>query len=476
MRVGQILADGIEPEGFVILGCAFLIPALLVVVIEGLVFKYLCGRPRKCFLASFMANRASALAGLALMFLFMAGWRWIPIELDRYYTAVRIFILVRYAGYFLMSVGVEYLVARWVLLPQDGAKQLGRGVLIGNAITYALLCPVLYFLTSPRQDLTDLRPNSAWTTDATTAVLYLDPTTGYLMKTDPKRAHTETLLARHMTDYQIRSDFRSGLFLDGQKLWQFHDANVIAVATLQATDRRTFPIISQVALSPSGRYVAYSTHIMKKNSAGFEYEGGRQLMIFDTVAAQGHPVKSSLEDRADAPALVWTQQEGVLLATTPWEKGIKQMTFAPDYASVEEHAWTQEISAATIYGTFGTFDRPWVDHLFLAAADETPGLSASLRHVLGMTQSLTLWHGPLPGGPDQLELDLRSGIAGTPGPWDLADVAVIGGTAQCVMEEDGAPMLYLIDADARRLGRLVSGRKMVLLTEKYEAAKYLMKE
>jgi hypothetical protein len=37
-------------------------------------------------------------------------------------------------------------------------------------------------------------------------------------------------------------------------------------------------------------------------------------------------------------------------------------------------------------------------------------------------------------------------------------------------------MLYLIDAEARRLGRLVPGRKMVLLTEKYEAGKYVKKE
>jgi hypothetical protein len=458
------------------LGCAFLVPAVLVVVIEGLVLKFACGRPPKCFLASFMANLASALAGLALMFLFTAGWRWMPIELDRYYTADRIFTLVRYTGYFLLSVGVEYLVVRWVLLARDGAKRLGRGVLLGNVMTYALLCPLLYFMTRPQQDLTDLRADSAWSADATTAILYLNPANGYLMRTDPKRAHTATVLARHMTDYQIRPDLHSGLYLDGEQLWWFKDAHVIPVAKLQASERRAYPMISQASLSPSGRYVAYTTPIKKKNDAAFEYEAGHQLMIFDAARTQSQPVKSSLEENADAPALVWTEQEMIVLVTTSWEKEIKQLKFAPDHDSVEERVWLRETSAAAVYGTFGTIYLSGLSSDFLVAADVTPDLSASVSYFLGITQKLRVWHGSAPVGPGPLEMALRGSVSGTPGRWDLADVAVIRGSSLCVLEEDAAPMLYLIDADARRLGRLVVGRKMVLLTEKYEAGKYLKKE
>jgi hypothetical protein len=45
-----------------------------------------------------------------------------------------------------------------------------------------------------------------------------------------------------------------------------------------------------------------------------------------------------------------------------------------------------------------------------------------------------------------------------------------------IEDGDAAPMLYLIDADARRLGRLTPGRKMVLLSAKYDAGKYLQKD
>ncbi len=469
-----MLADGIEPEGFLILGCAFLVPALLVVVIEWLVLRFVCGSPRRAFAASFVANLASALAGIVLMMLFLAGWRWIPQELDRYYTANRIFALVRYAGYFLLSVGVEYVVVRWMFLSQEGVKRLGRGVLVGNLITYALICPLLFWATRPRQDLTDLRSDSAWCADSTTTILYLDPATGYLMKTDPRRGHTETVLARHMTDYQIRPDLHSGLFLDGEKLWRFEGEKVTEVATLESIDRRGVPMISQVAMSPSGRQVAYTVPIKRKNDAGFEYEAGRRLMIFDTATAQDHPVKSSLEDKSDAPALVWTQQEAVIVASPYWEKEIKQLTLTPTHGAADEKTWAEDMLAEQMFGTFGTYNRPWSHHEFEVAADETPQLRAALHNFFG--QSLLLWRGVNHEGLAQLELGVRSGILAPSARWQFADVGVIPGSSLCVMEEDAAPMLYLIDADARRLGRLVPGRKMVLLTDKYEAGKYLKKE
>jgi hypothetical protein len=473
MAIGHILANGISGEGILILGCAFLVPALLIVIIEWLVLKFMCGRPQRALSASFMANLASALAGLALMALFLAGWNWLPRELDRYYSADRMFSLVRYVSYFLLSVGVEYAVVRSVILPQDGVKRLARGVLLGNLITYALICPLLYWATSPRQDLTDLRSDSAWSADGTTTILYLDPATGYLMKTDPRHAHTETVLAHHMTDYQIRPDLRSGLFLNGHTLFHFEDAKVTEVATLEFFRGPSHPPMSQVAMSPSGRSVAYTTPIKKKDSSGFESEAGRHLMIFDSLTAQSRRVTSSLENKYNPPALVWTTSENVILAIPFMDREIKQFTIARDQPAADEKTWAEEAPAEKMYGTFGTLS-PSFGFDYTVASDQSPQLSAILSNLL--VQHLLLWRGANHDGLAHLELGVRSGILAPTAPWRFADVAVIPGTTLCVMEEDAAPMLYLIDADARRLGRLVPGRKMVLLTPKYEAAKYLQKD
>jgi hypothetical protein len=471
---GHILADGLSGEGVLILGGMFLVPALLIVVIEWLVLRYMCGRPKRAFSASFLANVASAGAGFFLMLAFGIGWEWLPKELDRYYTAERIFFVIRYAGYFLLSVGVEYLVVRSVILPQQGVKRLAWGVLLGNVITYGLISPLLYNVPIPKQDLTDLRPDSSWSADSTTAILYLDPATGYLMKTDPRHAHSETLLAHHMTDYQIRPDLQSGLFLDGTKLYQFKGGKITDIATLERSDLRGYSLISQVAMSPSGRWIAYTTPIKTKNSSNFEYEKGRQLMVFDTQTAQSRPVSSDLETKPDAPVIVWTQQEDVLWARQYWEGEILQLSLASDHAPAEIIKGGANLVAEKIYGTFDTFNRPRPRSDFAVAGDETPQIRAQIDNFLG--QSLLLWHGPDHEGVAPLEQSVRSGILAPSASWEFADVAIIRGSSLCIMEEDGAPMLYLIDAEARRLGRLVPGRKMVLLTEKYEAGKYVKKE
>jgi hypothetical protein len=474
MESVYVLADGLSGEGFLKLGCVFLVPALLIVIIEWLVLRYMCGRPKTAFTASFLGNLASAGAGIVLMLAFMAGWNWLPKELDRYYTAERIYFFIRYAGYFLLSFGVEYVVVRSVILPQGGAKRLGWGVLVGNLITYGLISPVLFWATIPRQDLTDLRSDSAWCADHSTTILFLNPTTGFLKKTDPQRAHTETVLAHHMTDYQIRPDLQSGLFLDGTKLCQFKGGTITDIETLEGSDRRGYSLIAQVAMSPSGRWVAYTTPIKTKNASGYEYEKGRQLMVFDTQTTQSYSISSPLENISDAPAIVWSEREDVIWARQYWESEILQLSLASGQARSEIIKGGSDLVAAKMYGTFDPFNRPMSRFDYEVAADETPQLGASLHNFLG--QSLLLWTGTNHEGLAQLELGIRPGTLAPSKPWHLADVGIIRGSTLCIMEEDVAPMLYLIDVDAHRLGRLVPGRKMVLLNEKYEAGKYLRKE
>jgi hypothetical protein len=98
----SLLADGIAPEGFLLLGgFYFLLPAALVILVEAVVLRAILRLTfRTAIRWSFWTNLLSGLAGIPFLYYFSARFdHYVPSDLNVYFAAYLRFAAIRYLVY-----------------------------------------------------------------------------------------------------------------------------------------------------------------------------------------------------------------------------------------------------------------------------------------------------------------------------------------------------------------------------------------
>jgi len=495
-----VLASGIAPEGMLSLGFALVVPIVVVVFVQASALKFFCrvGGEGGGGVGFWVAVRASlcssvvaATAGVGLYLLFAALIGWVPGDLDRYFFAMFVFAMVRYVGYFFLSWLLESMVVRWMLRAIEW-RPIARAVLVGNLVSYAILCPFYYLATAPHHNFAALRSDARWVADSSAMILYVDPSTGHLMQSCADGLRVQTLVPHEMTDYQITPDFQRCLFVNGSKLffWSRSAEQVREIATLDVKgmglgvgDRS---VMAAVTMSPSGKRVAFMAPIAmgpledpskSMIRSGYSHKPGYRLRLYNVETQRVVDLPSSLDREQGVICLAWSTNEQVIMCRkNDWkDKAVLQLWLGRNFDQIaEETSGVGTSLAASFYGTFGT-GAPGLPPYQLTGDQVKGHLYATVWRTPGGSH-VKLSRVGLERGREEKDSNAMvlsdNEILRFAGRHQFADVGVIPNSHLCVLEEQTYRTLYVIDAQTRTLGRLCAGGKMVLLTEKYQPAKF----
>ncbi len=211
-------ADGIMLNVVFAVGLMFTIPiTLFIVLVEGFVGKWFLGIGfKKAAKIAFIANIVSTLAGIPLMFL----ERWIfysqvPRELHLYFKAYFLASLFTYLLFFVVTLLIEGWVWR-VLMKIEGIPytfgKLWKALILGNVLTYAVLCPLHYLFTSPTAEVEELTADTSWAREPTTMCCYIDSETKFLNRVQSNGAERETITPFPMKDYFLSEDLNTCVY------------------------------------------------------------------------------------------------------------------------------------------------------------------------------------------------------------------------------------------------------------------------
>lgn|GEM_PF-3201019 len=484
------LADAILPGGWLLLGCAI---AVLVVLVEAIVLKFFC---RATFWvavkASLFANGVSAVVVIGLSAIFAGLASYVPSDLDRYFFANFLFRMVRYISYFLVTLLFEGPIV-WLVLRPMAWRRIALGVFVGNLVVYAVLCPLHYMATAPRHNLAALKPDTRWVTDQSASILYIDPSTGYLMRSTAAASRVQTLVPYPMTDYQITPDFQRCLFVKGTELFfwshlaeQAEQVRKIGTLDLEgmglgSPDR---PVMTAVTMSPSGKHVAFMAPIeispiedpaKAMGSIGYTHRTGYRLRLYNVDTQRTVELPSSLDREQGVICLTWSTNEQVLMCRRDnWKTQVMlQLWLAGTFDRIDEER--DDVGTSLIepvYGTFGTQVSGWPSGLLFA--NDHGHLDANIWKKTNVGGQYVTISFPPGDGRDEIRLSDNTEFLGLFSRRQFVDVGVIPNSSLCVLEDQTFRTLYVIDAKTRTLGKLGAGKKMVLLTEKYQPTKFFM--
>jgi len=474
-----VLADAISPEGFLLVGACFvLVPLAGVVLVEAVVLWRALRLPfRRAFGWSALANAVSAIAGVPILLFFM--WLFgavVPSDLNLYFRAYFWFSLLRYVTYFAASVAVEYWVDGFLNDGVDGIapRRLFLGVALANAVSYVLICPVLYLLTRPTNNLRELSADTSWCRDDHTPIFYIDPKSRHLFRTTPAGHPADAVVPYAMSDYQLSSDLQTCVFADDTKLYAYRigSKSPPALLTVLPSAEVENGLMSLVTISPSGLRVAYTTPAATGHTLSIlNLTNGRFTSCELRVPRTASPAPGP-------PLLLWTKREDALLAAWETDQGPWRV------------ARLDRNDVPTVTGEAGTLSALRENHspqiakycpVGSVSNDAVPSIPL-YAFVTGNLLYQWLEIGPEQGGslppdergpsddPENIVIADPPGIPLLSAHRRFGNVAILPGSHLVRFADDTFSTLYLIDPSTRRLGKLTRGRSPMVPTPPYEVA------
>ena len=469
-----ILADSIGAEGLLLIGVAyFLLPAAGVVGIEAVCLRLILPLTfRRAVKWSLATNALSALAGIPLLWFFSARFdAFVPSDLHVYFHAYLRFALLRFCIYWLISVLVEF---AWALrlntrLPVPATRRrLFLAIVLANVASYAALSAPFYLATRPHHDFQRLTANTEWSPDSTSVILFVDPASKHLCRTNPLGHPVETIVPFAMTDYQLSPDLQTCVFVSDHRLYCYRRPSATAVVRIaQFGAEWGESCMLGVTLSPSGHKVAYTVAVTKVNENGYPNTSAYSLCIFD-VTTGATAIHAGLFPAA--PTLAWTKDEAVLLCygACVGSTRLVRCTFADGGARLSPVDSLERILLCPNYGTFHRRGSAWV-----VASDKSAqaNLYATVWRTVQPQGLVISQNNPWPDlgtGDKMVTLDDNPGLPIFSFHREYSDVAFLPSSSLVLLADETFSMLYLIDPNTRTIGKLIPGRTPVLLTPKYQ--------
>ncbi len=451
---GPFLADAINLPLVLEIGIAILVPLMAFdVFVEALVLRRLWGPPwQELCRLTFRANVWSLLAGIPVKML--NAWiysRIVPTDIPGYFATYPWAAVLGAAVYFLVTLGVESLIAvRWVR--REGYEvargALWKGIFLANCATYAVVAPLHFYFTQPRHELTELTRDVRWTQNSGMQVLCSDVPSGHLVVVQLGSGVSATLVPEVVRDYLVSGDLALVLFRgDDNHLYLYRSGRGERTLIWRARERF---LMNQVAFSPSGQYVAIAS----------QEDGAIEVVNTRTSQRCRHPVPLNIDRFL---TLAWTTNETdffmkefganaptLLSITTDMELEQRQFEPAsppallPCYGRIGSGGW------------FGGSD--WGTAL---KQDERDDLRA--RAVPGLGSRLMLYRKGQEGRV--LSLSVSSGLLHL-ARFQFNDVAFLPQGHELLFDAQGH--VYLLDWERQRIGTVVPGDRFITLTPRYQ--------
>jgi len=436
-------ADGIMLDALFAVGLMFAIPiTLFVVLVEGFAVKWFLGLSfGKAANIAFLANLVSTLAGIPLMFL----ERWIfysqvPTRLDLYFKAYFLASLVTYLLFFVVTLLIE----RGVWIQRFNKERIAftsgslwKALLLGNVLTYAILCPLHYMFTSPTANVDELTSDTTWAREPTTTVFYIDPNDQYLNRIQTNGGGRETIVPFPMRDFFLSEDLKTCVY-QGTDDNLYHYNESLGKQSLLA--EKISDASNPSATAEDKNLVAFVE--MMGSTPTLEVVPVRALFTLHEEFRAEFGLKDSDVDWLKDSATVTRVSSASFSGFRKKEDGSWQALRFPMRSG--------ETDSSPEYEVNNYYDRTWIKN-----ADYSVGA----------------YYGPMEG-----LLYIKEGdesllyVADSPGFLRLpkrgfsSPVFLVSGIE--VLVEDGHS-IYLIDLEGRRIGHLVNGNNFVIQSEQF---------
>jgi dipeptidyl aminopeptidase/acylaminoacyl peptidase len=450
-----IFADGIDIPIVLGWGLAVLIPLMAFeVFVEAFVLRKLWHLPFGDLCRfTFFANCWSLVGGIPTKILnaFLYGALLLPHDIPGFFARYPFAIAVGSFIYFVITVAIEGAYAfRWRRLNQVTllTREVWRGVILANVVTYAVLSPLHYYGTRPVSDVKEFTNDARWSSHQSTKIIFTDPLNGYVRAISLDGSNPETIVPAAAKDYLVSADLKTCLFRGANGDLYLYRAGRGESRLIWHTDERYS--VDRAAFSPSGRYVAYASE--KDNSiAVVDTETGNQVkegvtvqLTEASVAWSTQELKFFIGDMSANPRLAVTiQQESKLAVEALSDTNMPPLLLC--YGRVGGGHW----GGGSDWGRF--YDRDTCDDLSVWAV---PGLGSSLRiNHQGRRDDRGLVVAVNPG---LLHLSV----------FQFSDVAFLAGCRECLFQAND--YIYLLDTEQKRLGTVARGERFILLTPRYQ--------
>ena len=445
-------ADGISFPLVAAAGSIVLVPlTAFVVLVEGLFLgPGLRVAYRRTLLMLLAANLASLAAGIPTKMLNALIYSAIlPRALAPRFREYPRAVLLGTVIYFAVTLLVEYVVVllwcRKAAIPVR-LRRAALFILLANVATYSVLAPLHYVSTRPIHDIREFTDASGWGQRPATTVYYVDSDNGHLCSILTNGQGKQQIIRDRVMDYQFIPDKRLFLYRNGANDLVLYREGPGRPILCWRTDQRF--TMEHVACSPDGKIVAY----LKRVGQLKPYELVLYSVESDRTSGTG------ITTHADEynPEIAWSAQFSTLFLKH--HERVEAITIGGDLSATRAPSGRANEVLLRCYGRFGQghwwggndwgacFSEDASGHWKVSAM---PGLASHIR-VTGEGSSFVL-----ADNPGLLHLARRH----------FGDVCFLGNGAEAVFD-DGHD-LYLLDVARRRVGRITSGGRFLILKNRY---------
>jgi len=443
-------ADAINFGFVAIAGIVVLVPlTLFTVLVEGIFLAIGLRCPyRRVLGVSLVANLVSLAAGIPVKI--FNGWmysRILPRPMAPYFRAYPWAMCLGSFIFFIVTLVTEYfVVAAWCRRRtlSVARSRLAAFVLLANTVTYAVLAPLHYVATRPTHDVRQFTDDSAWAFRPATEIYYVNGS-GNLCSVTTDGKNGRVLLPEVVRDYQYVPATDVFLYRNGENNLCLAHRNAKPILCWR-TDQRF--AMEQVALSPDGRIVAYLKRVEKLTP----YE----LILFDTESSRTVPTGIITTKDDYDPQIAWSESPDKLFLKSAGI--VRAFRVGADLTAIPMEGVAGKAALAIVYGRFST--EQWA-----GGGDWGPGFSddtdadTKAYAIQGLGSRLQVTKGGqsivVADNPGFLKLGDRS----------FNDVSLLANGNELLFDDDHD--IYIMDIEARKVGRVAEGAKFIMLTKRY---------
>ncbi len=444
-----LLADGIDFPILIGLGLMVFIPTTAFIVFgEALVIsKYLKISYRSTLWFAFVINLASFLSGFAMLFVVSSiDYLLLHKDIYHFFNYFLLSSIIGYLLYFGTSVLVEYFVGlrkRKIFFPDKHARGIFNAILYANLLSYGVLCPIHYYLTRPITEIRQVTKDVRWEMAPTVKIIYIDSKDHYLKQIDSDGRNQKVLIPYSIMDYSVSNDM-------DRYLYRGNDNSLYYFSTTQnkrvkiGDDKLKYSTWG-VAISPSGRTIAYLKFLTEQNNI-------RLLVLFDVIRNKTFQTDYFTNETDYSPSIAWSNQENVFYIFG--NQGTKKITFSDSMQIKIEKAKPED---------FVKFVSKWYssenEEGNYLSVDEYNDLK--VKTIPGLGNELVISQ----HDKDIVHFTTTFGMLHIFGFGNLDNPSFIHEGKECIFEWGDS--IYLMDIQSRKIGKITDGNRYILFLKKF---------
>lgn len=458
-------ADGIDFPLFLAWGIGIIIPVLAFNIFgEALVLRLILSVPFGAASKFFLrANLFSLAGGIPTKILTAFLFAWLkPDDLSVFYHRYLFIAVLCILTYFVVTVLIEVWVGIWWYRKADRLytqRSLGLTILAANVLTYSVLGPLYYWTTRPMwNEVDDITPDSSWARSVDAQIFYVDFDTHHLMAIHADGGGRETWVPHPMLEYLLSGDLNFCVFLGEKGDLHYYDRPSDRHVVLGPAGEK--PVMPRVALSPSGRRVA----VWRSPTAD------STLCLYDLTTGATHTQTMDKDENATWWCLAWSGEEDHLYMKT---NGIHEIRVAESDFQIRSVSATESLGPC--FGRFSIFTSGSGEYeRAYNTSDSCGGQTLFTDYSAWSNISVTREtpDSPIGGGLSEIWFAVNPGIIHGASWWFLSG-SFLPSCDKIIIEDFTS--IYLWDMTQRKIGKVTTGERHMVLTEAYRKERLFTK-